>query len=51
MNTRRFKIPKILEEDKAVQTSQDNRGGQDVSKSHKTPETHKSHKTSLKVPL
>jgi len=36
MNTRRFKIPKILEEDKAVQTSQENRGGKDVSKSNIT---------------
>jgi hypothetical protein len=31
-------------EDKAVQNSQDNRGRQDVSKSHKIPEKHKSHK-------
>jgi hypothetical protein len=35
----------------AVQTPQDNGEGQDVSKSHKTPEKHESHKTRLKVQL
>jgi hypothetical protein len=38
--TRKLKVPKILGQDIAVQTPQDNRRGQDVSKSHKTPEKH-----------